>query len=137
MTHPARNSTGAASTPAQHGPRVPAPRAAPGALRLQVFWPVPGIAVLKVAGDIDAATAAPLNRALEELTAHRPRVAVVDLSGVEFLGSTGLAALARAGARADVRVVAPTRRTARPLSITGLDQLLPVYASRDEALSAC
>ncbi|GHE84210.1 hypothetical protein GCM10017786_14670 [Amycolatopsis deserti] len=137
MTHPARNSTGAVSTAVRRGTRVPAQRAAPGALRLQVFWPVPGIAVLKVAGDVDVATAAPLNRALEELTAHRPRVAVVDLSGVDFLGSAGLAALAQASERADVRVVAPTRQTSRPLSITGLDQRLPVYATRDEALRAC
>ncbi|MDQ0381904.1 STAS domain-containing protein [Amycolatopsis thermophila] len=137
MSHQARNSTGAVSTAVQRGPRVPVPRAAPGALRVEVFWPLPGIAVLKVAGDVDVATAAPLTRALDELTAHRPRVAVVDLTGVSFLGSAGLAALAGASERTDVRVVAPTRHTARPLSITGLDQRMPVYGSRDEALSSC
>ncbi|GAB3570669.1 hypothetical protein GCM10027445_24570 [Amycolatopsis endophytica] len=138
MSHPARNSTGAVSTAAHRGgPRVPAPRAAPTALRLQVFWPVPGVAVLKVAGDVDVATATPLNRALDELTTHRPRVAVVDLTGVGFLGSAGLAALAVASERTDVRVVAPTRQTARPLSVTGLDQRMPVYPSRADALRSC
>ncbi|MFJ8814914.1 STAS domain-containing protein [Amycolatopsis thermoflava] len=137
MSHPARNSTGAVSTAVRSGARVPAQRAAPGALRLQVFWPLPGIAVLKVAGDIDVATAAPLDRALDELTAHRPRVVVVDLGGVHFLGSAGLAALAQASEHAEIRVVAPTRQTARPLAITGLDQRLPVYTTRDEALTGC
>jgi len=134
MSRPTRNSTGAISRATRE---VPAQRAAPGSLRVQVFWPMPGIAVLKVSGDVDLATAAPLNRALAEVTAHRPRVAVVDLSGVGFLGSAGLAALVDASERADVRVVAPSRQTARPLSVTGLDQCVPVYASRDEALSAC
>jgi len=104
---------------------------------VQVFWPEPGVAVLKVDGEVDVATAAPLTSALDDLAERRPRVAVVDLTKVDFLGSAGLAALALASEHGDVRVVAPTRQTARPLSITGLDRRMPIYTSRDEALSSC
>jgi anti-anti-sigma factor len=65
-------------------------------------------------------------------------VLVVDLSGVDFLGSAGLTALVaayeEAGSRTVLRVVATSSATARPLQLTGLDQEIPVCAGREEAL---
>jgi anti-sigma B factor antagonist len=65
---------------------------------------------------------------------------VVDLSGVTFLASSGLAVLIRAAHRATeqnrrVRLVAPTRAVTRPLELTGADQLFVLHAAVDDALA--
>src|SRR5581483_2933889 len=58
---------------------------------------------------------------------------VVDLSGVSFFSSTGIAALAHAHSRAleqnlSLRVVVPTgSATYRPLELTGMTELLAIY----------
>jgi anti-sigma B factor antagonist len=56
---------------------------------------------------------------------------VLDLSGVTFLGSAGLAVLADAHNSASQRdvvlqVVASSRMVLRPLQVTGLDRLLTI-----------
>ena len=95
--------------------------------------------VVVVAGEIDMLTA---DRVQETLIAHlssRPEVMVVDLEGVCFLGSMGLTALALTERAAreqgvELRVVATSRATLRPLQITGMASELVVYASREQAL---
>lgn len=50
-----------------------------------------GIAVLTLAGELDVAGAGALERELERVTAeHAPHTLVLDLSGLEFMDSTGL-----------------------------------------------
>jgi anti-anti-sigma factor len=56
---------------------------------------------------------------------------VLDLSGVTFLGSAGLAVLAEArnlavASAVQVRVVAVSRTVLRPMEVTGLDKVLTV-----------
>jgi anti-anti-sigma factor len=97
-------------------------------------------AVLAVSGDIDMVTAPGFEEALMSALHDRPQTLVVDLGGVDFLGSAGLTALVAAhqaaGAHTALRVVAGNTSTARPLQLTGLDQEIPVYATRSEALPA-
>lgn len=96
--------------------------------------------VLAVTGDIDMVTAPEFEKALLAALRERPAVLVVDLGGVEFLGSAGLTALVaahqEAGQRTRLRVVAASSATARPLQLTGLDQEIPVFPNRAEALAA-
>lgn len=96
--------------------------------------------VLAVSGDIDMVTAPEFEKHLLSALRERPGTLVVDLGGVDFLGSAGLTALVaahqEAGERTRLRVVAESSATARPLQLTGLDQEIPVFATRDEALSA-
>ncbi|MBV8993981.1 MAG: STAS domain-containing protein, partial [Pseudonocardiales bacterium] len=71
-----------------------------------------------------------------------PELMVVDLEGVGFLGSMGLTALALTERVAreqgvELRVVATSHATLRPLEITGMATDLAVYASRAEALAGC
>ncbi|GAB2993907.1 anti-sigma factor antagonist [Amycolatopsis acidiphila] len=97
-------------------------------------------AVLAVSGDIDMVTAPEFEKHLLTALRERPGILVVDLGGVDFLGSAGLTALVaahqEAGTHTKLRVVAESSATARPLQLTGLDQEIPVFATRDEALSA-
>lgn len=96
--------------------------------------------MLDVHGEIDTLTAPPLERAMQDLLADLPADRlVVDLSGVTFLASGGLAVLVRAAHRAAgydrrLRLVAPTRPVLRPLQITGSDQLFDMYQNVAEAL---
>lgn len=95
--------------------------------------------VLVVAGEVDLLTAPQLQEALTRALDSRPTVLLVDLSQVEFLASPGLAALVAAyrdaGKHTELRVVAENSATFRPLHLTGLDEEISVFRSRDEALA--
>ena len=66
---------------------------------------------------------------------------VVDLLQVSFLASRGLAALVSASKQAQTRgrqlriVAGQNRRVLRPLQLTGLDLVLSLRATLDEALA--
>lgn len=96
--------------------------------------------VLLVTGEIDVMTASQLEESALRALEDTPVVLVVDLSGVTFLASAGLAVLvgirkAAAHTPTDVRFVAAAPATLRPLQLMGLDQDLALYPTRDEALT--
>jgi anti-sigma B factor antagonist len=85
--------------------------------------------VATVAGEIDALTAPQLATFLTAQLTAAQRV-VVDLDGVQFLGSAGLAVLFQASELdaqqdRDLRFVCNSRPANRALEITGLRQNLP------------
>jgi anti-sigma B factor antagonist len=93
-----------------------------------------------VAGEIDMLTAARMQETLIAQLRPCPKMMVVDLDGVCFLGSMGLTALALTQRVAreqavELRLVATSRATLRPLEITGMACDLAVYPSRAEALA--
>ncbi|WP_170140085.1 STAS domain-containing protein [Prauserella marina] len=96
--------------------------------------------VVRPEGEVDVLTAPDMHEAIEQAVDERPRLLVVDLSKVEFLGCAGLSVLVtaklHAGWRTCLRVVATDRVTRRPLELTGLDQRLTVYDSLDAALTS-
>lgn len=96
--------------------------------------------VLVLDGDIDLHTAPTVREALESALAEAPRRLVVDLSAVRFLNSAGLAVLLdghrAAASRTDLRLVATTRATWRPLQITRAHEHLVIHSSRAAAVSA-
>jgi anti-anti-sigma factor len=96
--------------------------------------------VVVLAGEIDMLTAERVQETLIAQLSPRPEVMVIDLEGVCFLGSMGLTALALTERAAreqgvELRVVATSRATLRPLEITGMAVELIVYASREHALA--
>lgn len=98
-----------------------------------------GVLVLVVSGEIDLVSEPQLTKDIDTALLEESDVLVVDLSGVSFIASVGLATLVRAQQRADehdiaLRVVASQRAVLRPLEVTGLDKVLAVYASRAAAL---
>ena len=100
-----------------------------------------GSVTVVVSGEIDLMTVARLSDTLSSEMTKAPAVLIVDLEGVGFLASMGITALALADREAgekgvDFRVVASGRCILRPLQITGMTDLLDVYASRGAALSS-
>lgn len=99
-----------------------------------------GAVVLHVAGEIDLLTANVLGERIREQLQPANRVLVLDLAGVTFLGSAGLAEIvsaSQAGADqgAKVLLVATNRAVVRPLEVTGLSSLFTVYETVDAALA--
>ena len=97
-----------------------------------------GWAVLAVAGEVDLATAPRLREALTDLVVEGHVQIIVDLSETEFLDSTGLGAIVTGLKRVrtkdgDMRVVCTSPRVCKVFEITGLDRVVPLYASVDEA----
>jgi len=108
-------------------------------LTITVEW-LDGTVVVAVDGDVDLCTAPMLHDVLEANLSRAPRRIVVDLSLVRFLNTAGLAVLLdahrRAGPGTDLRLVATTRATWRPLQLTRTDERLVVHTSRAAAIAA-
>ncbi|MGW0519713.1 MULTISPECIES: STAS domain-containing protein [unclassified Crossiella] len=97
--------------------------------------------VLKVGGEVDLLTTPLLKTGIEEQLARSRPLLVIDLTGVSFLGSSGLAALVEAREAAQdkgtaLRLVAGNRSVFRPLATTGLSTLFDLRETLEEALAA-
>ena len=96
-----------------------------------------GQAVVTLSGELDVADAARVVAALA-VTVVRQRQIIVDLAGLEFIDSSGLAALIRIRKQArhaggDVLIAAPQHQVLRVLAVTRMLDDFSIYASVDEA----
>jgi anti-anti-sigma factor len=93
-------------------------------------------AVLFASGEIDLLTAPALREAVLAATRVSDDI-VIDLTAVTFIDSTGIGVLVRAGRSGQnvVALVGPTLMVRKVLHLTGLDQVFPVFATIEEALS--
>lgn len=114
----------------------------PGGLDTSLTRPSSGVLVLVVDGEVDTLTAPALGEALGELLAAEPvdAVAAVDLAGVGFLASSGLAVLIRAAHTASsqgraLHLLGGSRAVTRPLEVTGSDQLFTLLPGLAELLA--
>lgn len=94
--------------------------------------------VLVLAGEIDMHTAPPLREQVFELIEEDQRPLVVDLTEVTFCDSAGvnIAAAARkyaAGCGVQFAVVGLSSRVDKVFRMTGMDRLIPTYATLPEA----
>ena len=93
-----------------------------------------GTVTVTVVGEVDTFTAPVLRSSLDSQLEQSPKELVIDLSGVQFLGSAGLAVLVetqKAARARDVglRLIATTRAVTRPLEVTGLIDLFTIADS--------
>jgi len=110
---------------------------------LHVQREVHGLAIIvRAAGEMDQQTVPALRIELQTAIAMAtpPYPVVVDLTGVRFFGSAGLNELLRQHQRASAeripfRIVATHRAVLRPITMTGLDQILEVHSDVEAALS--
>ena len=98
-------------------------------------------ALVAIAGELDIATVPRVRAALEAEPVASARAIVVDLAGVTFIDSTGLAELVKLehalAARAGRLAIACPEGAARLLlDVTGLAEQLAVFATRAEAEAA-
>jgi len=99
-----------------------------------------GHVVVALRGELDILDAAGVAAALAAVAARKPEI-VVDLAGLEFIDSSGVAALARGRKHArhaggDLLLAAPRQQVLRVLTLTRLIEAFPVHASVDEAASS-
>jgi anti-sigma B factor antagonist len=97
--------------------------------------------VVSPEGEIDVVSAPQLGRCLLGLAEEGKTGVVVDLSKVTFMDSTGLGVLlnglrALGRRRGTLVLVSPNERVMRAFQITGFTNLMPIFHSREAALSA-
>ena len=93
-----------------------------------------GTVTVTVVGEVDTFTAPVLRSSLDSQLEQTPRELVIDLSGVQVLGSAGLAVLVETQKSArsrdvGLRLIATTRAVTRPLEVTGLIDLFTIADS--------
>jgi anti-anti-sigma factor len=102
---------------------------------------VAGVVVIAVEGEIDVDTADVVLDAVRLGFGSEGPALVADLTLVSFFGSTGISTLISAHELAEeqgkkLHIVAPQRAVKRPLQVTGVADVLALYDTVDEALSA-
>ncbi|TMR09364.1 STAS domain-containing protein [Nonomuraea zeae] len=98
--------------------------------QLDVKGPIGDCAVLVVAGEIDLDTAPRIRERLLDLAGKGIRHVIADLTGVDFLDSTGLGVLVGGRKRmsrhdGSLILVTGSERILRVLRVTGLASVLP------------
>ena len=99
-----------------------------------------GIAAVRGVGRLNMVSAAGLRETVAlALAAGRTRI-VIDLSGVDFVDSSGLGALIGCLKSArqvggDLRIAQPTAQVEMVLQLSNLDRVLKSYGSTEEAYS--
>ena len=98
------------------------------------------VPIVRVAGEVDLATAPQLKESLAAIPAGSGPV-IIDLSEVTFLDSTGLSVLVTSwkhlhefNADSSVRLVVNRPAIQRVLTVTGLDEVFNLFATLEEAL---
>lgn len=100
-----------------------------------------GQAVLRPASRLDLRSAPQLRAAVTDAVESGSTLVVVDLSGVDFMDSSGLGALI-AGlktarqASGDLRICGPTEQVTMVLELTQMDRVLRAHPSVEAALGA-
>lgn len=106
------------------------------------------VTVLRVEGDIDAATHQALEDKASEAIGAGAENILLDLSGVKYMGSAGFRAIhainnmleheetAETAKSKHLKLLNPTGEVARVIHTLGFDVFLDIYQDREEALKA-
>src|SRR4051812_41762469 len=105
-------------------------------MEVQIARPGGGAAVLTMRGQLDIDTAPALRTALDELAEQGAAQIVVDLAGLDFCDSIGLSTFVVAHTRCVeqggwLRLATPTPFLLRLLSVVGVADAVPMYATVD------
>ncbi len=95
------------------------------------------LTVLVLRGEIDAHTAPQVRDAVDQALGEGARAIVIDLSEVSFIDAAGLGVIviaARHLGPGSVGLVCPRKGIVRVFRICGLDRLLDIYETREQAL---
>jgi anti-sigma B factor antagonist len=103
-------------------------------------WEVRGVPVVAAPEEIDMTNAAGLRAALLEAAERGDGTLVVDMTRTRFCDTSGLHALVGAHQRAQAGsgqtlLVIPDTAVLRIVAITGIDRVIPTFATLEEALA--
>ena len=95
------------------------------------------VAGVSLRGEVELVSVPALTTALDEVIRTTSGIFVIDLSAVDFLDSSGIGCLVRARALLgqddrQMVVVCPPGSARRALLLTGIDDLVPLYTSRED-----
>ena len=98
-------------------------------------------AIVHLTGDVDLNVSPMLRSRLKELTADKLPLIVIDMAGVPYIDSSGVATLVECLQRVSrykgkLRLAALTKRAAGVFEISRLDTVFSIYGSLEEALEA-
>jgi anti-sigma B factor antagonist len=99
------------------------------------------VTVIAVKGEVDLYSAPSLKERIADLVSGGKSQIAVDLSGVEFMDSTGLGVLIGGLKRCkeaggSLSLVGPREPVIKVLSITGLDKVFPIHDDVEQAASS-
>lgn len=100
-----------------------------------------GVAVVTVKGELDASSALIFDNALEEIINRNPRAIVVDCAALDYVSSPGLGVfISRHGECEEKKIrfalCNVSSKIGNVLKILGLDQVISIYTTTDEATTA-
>jgi len=100
-----------------------------------------GLGVVTLSGEVDIYTAPQFKQCMLELLDGGVDRMIVDLSGVTFIDSTALGVLIGGVRRVNsaggaMALIVTSRAVARVLSITGLDHVFTIHATREAAVES-
>ena len=98
------------------------------------------VVIVRLAGSADVTGAEKLGDGLISVVAQRPRLIVVDMSGVDFAGSAALGAIVKAYIRCrsyggDIRLANVQRRPRQAFELTRLTKVFNIFESVDAAMA--
>jgi anti-sigma B factor antagonist len=113
----------------------------PGDFRLTASLTEEKVLLVEARGELDIATTPALRERLEKALDEGHTRIVVDLSEVSFIDSVGLASIVNARHRMEpdgrMAIVAdPSSYATLIIEVSGVDALLPVLPTRDQAVAA-
>jgi anti-sigma B factor antagonist len=96
--------------------------------------------IVRAEGQLDLHTAPTLQAEIDSALETKPPRVVVDLSGVDFMDSTGLSVIVATVAAmreqgGEVRVVTGADKITKVFTLTGVDQQVGLFGSLEEALA--
>ena len=97
-----------------------------GELTVEVDGEAASSPTLRLAGELDVATADVVRSALLTVHGAGPEQVTFDMSEVSFMDSSGLSVLLEAAAKVSVVVAAPSAAVRRVIETTGLTDVLKV-----------
>jgi anti-sigma B factor antagonist len=102
---------------------------------------VRGAWVITIVGELDIATSPRVRELLSDAARDEDRPLVIDLTGCEFVDSTGLATLLHGAKPAqngesNVALVCVGGEVRKLLELTAIDRTIPVYETLDSAIEA-
>ncbi len=111
-----------------------------GAMTTAIEHQKPGVAIARLTGRLDIASAAEVKRLFGSTVAEGRSRLVVDLEGVNYIDSSGLSALVSGlrtarQAGGDLRIAAAGDQPSALFVLTSLDQVFRLYPTVEEALS--
>ena len=97
------------------------------------------LVVLSVCDVVDMLSAPRMSEAICDALGNAPAGLIVDLTGVHFLASVGMSVLVAAQQAADAMsvrfgIVAEGPATSRPIRLLGIDAILALYPTLDDAV---